>query len=178
MTGVAIATVCRAVSSGTSDARDAARLRTRRAEGAIETPAMIRVTAITSYMRTVLNPETLPSNPAFSQVIVVRDPVETIYVGGQNAVTPDGQIVGESLGAQTEQALSNLEAALDAAGASIADVVQWTIAVVDGQSIEEGFAAFMARAPAMPEPPTISVHVVAGLANPQFLVEISAVAVR
>ena len=90
----------------------------------------------------------------------------------------DGQIVGESLGEQTEQALSNLEAALDAAGTSIADVVQWTIAVVDGQSIEEGFAAFMARAPAMPEPPTISVHVVAGLANPQFLVEISAVAVR
>ena len=42
------------------------------------------VTTITSYMRTVLNPETLPSNPAFSQVIVVRDPVETIYVGGQD----------------------------------------------------------------------------------------------
>jgi enamine deaminase RidA (YjgF/YER057c/UK114 family) len=76
------------------------------------------------------------------------------------------------------QAFANLEAALAAADASIEDVVRWTIAVVDGQSIEEGYSAFMERYPALTDPPAISVHVVAGLADPRFLVEIDAIAVR
>jgi enamine deaminase RidA (YjgF/YER057c/UK114 family) len=133
-----------------------------------------------------LNPETLPRNPAFSQAVVVRDPAATIYVGGQNAVTADGEIVGDDIATQTTQALANLEVALAAAGATMQDVVHWTIAVVDGQSMHEGFEAFMRRWGAgtgdgdgdgdAPAPPAISVHIVAGLAHPQFLVEISAVA--
>jgi enamine deaminase RidA (YjgF/YER057c/UK114 family) len=125
-----------------------------------------------------LNPDTLPRHPAFTQAIVVSRPSATIYVSGQNAVTPGGEVVGETLGEQTVQALTNVEAALTAADASLADVVRWTIAVVDGQSIEEGFAAFAERYGAISRPPTISVHVVAGLADPRYLVEIDAIAVR
>jgi enamine deaminase RidA (YjgF/YER057c/UK114 family) len=126
-----------------------------------------------------LNPETLPRNPAFSQAVVVRDPAATIYVGGQNAVTAAGDIVGDDLATQTTQALANLDAVLAEAGATLADVVHWTIAVVDGQPMHEGFRAFTERwgAGGGGEPPAISVQVVAGLANPRFLVELSAVAV-
>jgi enamine deaminase RidA (YjgF/YER057c/UK114 family) len=54
--------------------------------------------------------------------------------------------------------------------------VYWSIAVVDGHTFDEGFAAFQqAWNPADP-PPAITVHVVAGL-GPEFLVEIDAVAV-
>jgi enamine deaminase RidA (YjgF/YER057c/UK114 family) len=125
-----------------------------------------------------LNPATLPRNPAFSQAVVVRQPAATVYVGGQNAVTADGQIDGDDLATQTTRALANLEAALAEAGATLRDVVHWTIAVVDGQPLHEGFVAFTERwsADAAAPPPAISVHVVAGLANPGFLVEISAVA--
>ena len=49
--------------------------------------------------------------------------------------------------------------------------------VVDGQPLFDGFAAFQELWDASAEPPTISVLVVAGLANPQFLIEISAIAV-
>ena len=129
-------------------------------------------------MKTCLNPPTLPRNPAFSQAIVVAHPSATIYIGGQNAVSVDGKIVGETLGEQTAQALANVEAALAAADATIDDVVRWNIAIIDGQPLGEGFAAFAQRYGMMRDPPTITVHIVAGLANSAFLVEIDAIAVR
>ena len=129
-------------------------------------------------MKTFLNPPTLPRNPAFSQAVVVTDPSATIYVGGQNAVSVDGKIVGETLREQTVQALANVEAALAAADATVGDVVRWNIAIVDGQPLGEGFAAFAQRYGVLSDPPTITVHIVAGLANPAFLVEIDAIAVR
>jgi enamine deaminase RidA (YjgF/YER057c/UK114 family) len=126
---------------------------------------------------THLNPARLPSNPAFSQGVAVDGPVRTIYVGGQNAVGPGGTIAGDDVGTQTTQALRNLEAVLAEAGARLDDIVTWTIAVVDGQDLRAGFQASQEVWAARGAPPAISVHVVAGLANPAFLVEISAVAV-
>jgi enamine deaminase RidA (YjgF/YER057c/UK114 family) len=77
----------------------------------------------------------------------------------------------------TRQTLRSVEAALAAAGATVADVVRWTVAIVDGQPLRESFAAFGAARGAAADPPAISVHVVSGLANPRFLVEIDAIAV-
>jgi enamine deaminase RidA (YjgF/YER057c/UK114 family) len=125
-----------------------------------------------------LNPPALHANPAFTQAIAITGPAKTIYVGGQNAVDPSGQIVGAGdIAAQTRQIFANLEAALGAAGAGLEHVVQWTIYVVQGQPIEAGFAVFQEVWGRRPNPPTISVLVVAGLANPAFLAEISAIAV-
>jgi enamine deaminase RidA (YjgF/YER057c/UK114 family) len=107
---------------------------------------------------------------------VVEQPVKTIYVGGQNGVDADGKIVGPTVGEQTGQALRNLVTILESEGASLANIVHWSIAVVDGHTLDEGFAAFQqAWNPADP-PPAITVHVVAGL-GPGFLVEIDAIAV-
>lgn len=129
-------------------------------------------------MKTFVNPDTLPVNPAFSQAIVVRNPSATIYVGGQNAITPAGEIAGDTIQEQVTQTLANVEHALAAADASIDDVVRWTISVVDGQDLRAAFGAFRDRYPYLTHPPTISVQVVAGLANPRFLVEIDAIAVQ
>ena len=123
-----------------------------------------------------INPEGLHRSPAFSQAVVVEHPVKTIYVGGQNGVGADGKVVGPTVGEQASQALRNLATILESEGASLANIVYWSIAVVDGYSFDEGFAAFrQAWNPADP-PPAITVHVVAGL-GPGFLVEIDAVAV-
>jgi enamine deaminase RidA (YjgF/YER057c/UK114 family) len=129
-------------------------------------------------MKTYLNPGTMHNNPAFSQAVVVREPSATIYVGGQNAITKDGQIVGDTIGEQVTQALINLELALAAADATIDDIVHWTIWLVQGQDVMEAFGAFRQRYPELKNPPAISVPVIAALANPRFLVEIDAVAVR
>lgn len=129
-------------------------------------------------MKRHLNPPSLPANPAFSQVVVVEQPSQTIYVGGQNAVDVDGNIVGDDLHQQTRQALRNLRAALAAADASFADVVRWTVTIVEGHEVLDGFRAFQQLDDIPDPPPAIGVAVVAGLANPGFLVEIDAVAVR
>lgn len=128
-------------------------------------------------MKTYLNPETLPRNPAFTQAVAVDGASRTVYVGGQNAIAVDGTIVGDTLGEQAHQALRNLQAALEAAGAKLTDVVRWNVAIVQGQPVAEGFGAFREAWGDAGDPPTITVHVVAGLANPGFLVEIDAIAV-
>ena len=125
-----------------------------------------------------LNPEGLNRNPAFTNVVVVSGPVRTIYVGGQDAVTADGEIVGKGdLAAQTEQVLVNLQTALAAAGASPEHVIKWNLLVVDGQSIEQGYAAFQRVWGNRPNPPLITAAFVSALANPDFLVEMDAIAV-
>jgi enamine deaminase RidA (YjgF/YER057c/UK114 family) len=126
---------------------------------------------------THLNPAGLHRHPAFSQAVVVEGNVRTIYVGGQNAISEDGRVVGVGdLRAQTEQVFENLETLLAAAGAALRDIVKWTIYVVQGQDIQPGFAVFE-RVWGSAPPPAISVVGVAGLASPDFLVEIEAVAV-
>jgi enamine deaminase RidA (YjgF/YER057c/UK114 family) len=123
-----------------------------------------------------INPAGLHRSPAFSQAVVVEQPAKTIYIGGQNGVDADGKIIGPTVGEQVTQALRNLATILESEGASLANIVYWSIAVVDGHSLDEGFSAFQhAWNPADP-PPAITVHVVAGL-GPGFLVEIDAIAV-
>jgi enamine deaminase RidA (YjgF/YER057c/UK114 family) len=123
-----------------------------------------------------INPAGLHRSPAFSQAVVVEQPAKTIYIGGQNGVDADGKVVGPTVGEQTSQALRNLATILESEGASLANIVHWSIAVVDGHALREGVAAFQQTWNPADPPPAITVHVVAGL-GPGFLVEIDAIAV-
>lgn len=125
-----------------------------------------------------LNPETMHRNPAYSQAVVVTGPVKTVYIGGQNAVDATGAIVGKGdIAAQTEQVLRNIKLALEAAGAGPEHVIKWTIFLVHGQSLEAGFGAFQRVWGRQAHAPAISAAMVAGLARPEFLVEMEAIAV-
>jgi enamine deaminase RidA (YjgF/YER057c/UK114 family) len=123
-----------------------------------------------------INPEGLHRSPAFSQAVVVEHPAKTIYIGGQNGVDSDGQVVGPTLGEQARQAYRNLATILESEGATLANIVHWRIAAVHGTSIEEGVAAFQEVWNMSDPPPAITVEFVAGL-GPGMLVEIEAVAV-
>ena len=126
----------------------------------------------------LLNPDGLPRNPAFSNVAVVSRRVRTVYVGGEDAVDAGGRIVGVGdLDAQTEQVLRNLVTALGAAGAGPEHVVKWNLLVVEGQDFRVGYAAFRRVWGDRPNPPVITAAVVTGLAHPDFLVEMDAIAV-
>jgi enamine deaminase RidA (YjgF/YER057c/UK114 family) len=125
-----------------------------------------------------LNPVGLPHNPAFTQLITVAGSVKTVYIGGQDAVDASGAIVGKGdLQAQTEQVFHNLQIALEAAGAGLDHIVKWNIYLVQGQPIQPAFAVFQQVWGRRPDPPAITMLVVAGLANPEFLVEMDAIAV-
>lgn len=123
-----------------------------------------------------INPAGLSRSPAFSQAVVVEQPAKTIYIGGQNGVDANGKVVGPTVGEQTSQALRNLATILESEGASLASIVHWSIAVVDGHPLAEGVAAFQQIWNPADPPPAITVHVVTGL-GPGFLVEIDAIAV-
>jgi enamine deaminase RidA (YjgF/YER057c/UK114 family) len=123
-----------------------------------------------------LNPDTLHKNPAFTQVVTVTAPEKLIFVGGQNGVNVNGEIVSKEIAGQAGQAYRNVIAALDAAGATLQDVVKMTIYMVQGHSAQEAFGAVQRVHKIPAQPPVISVVIVAGLANPGFLIEIEAVA--
>ncbi|MFC6881883.1 MULTISPECIES: RidA family protein [Actinomadura] len=122
-----------------------------------------------------VNPEGLHRSPAFSQAVVVEQPAKTIYISGQNGVDAEGKVVGPTVAEQAAQAFRNLRTILESEGASLANIVHWNIAVVDGHVLNEGFAAFQQVWDPADAPPAITVHVVAGL-GPECLVEIDAVA--
>jgi len=124
---------------------------------------------------THLNPASLFTNPAFSQGVLVRGAASALYVGGQNGTDASGAIVEGGLGPQTEQALRNVLAVLAEAGADQSNVVRLAVYLVDGQSFEEGFAASASVWGG--HPTAITGFKVAGLARPDALVEIEAVAV-
>src|SRR5215204_6579929 len=89
-----------------------------------------------------VDPEGLNRNPAFTNVVVVEGPARTVYVGGQDSVDASGNIVGKGdVAAQTEQVLANVRAALAAGGAEPEHVIKWTLLVVEGVSLQEGFSA-------------------------------------
>ena len=124
------------------------------------------------------NPNTLNKNPAFTNVIVVTGSVKTVYVGGQDAVDASGTIIGKGdIKAQTEQVLKNIQTALSAGGAQLEHVIKWNLYVVQGQPLQAGFEVFQQVWGNRPNPPAITMAFVAGLANPDFLVEMDAIAV-
>ncbi len=123
-----------------------------------------------------INPEGLHRSPAFSQAVVVEQPAKTIYIGGQNGVDSEGKVVGPTLGEQALQAYRNIETILKSEGGTLANVVSWRIAALEGSSIEEGVAAFREVWNPTDPPPAITVHMVSSL-GPDYLIEIDAVAV-
>lgn len=123
-----------------------------------------------------LRPEGLVSSPAFSHVAVVPPGATTIYVGGQNSVSPDGTLVGAGdVAAQSVRAMDNVETALAAAGASLGDVIQWTVLFVDGSDIGAAYQAIAPRL-AVDQPGLVVSASVAALGVPGALVEVAAVA--
>ncbi len=103
-----------------------------------------------------------------------------IHLAGQVGTGEDGELVSGGLGAQTTQALLNLGAALDAAGATEADLVKLTIYVTDWDpsQYEELGGGILAAREQRPCPDVpITMIGVASLFTPDMRVEVEGVAV-
>lgn len=124
-----------------------------------------------------INPDGLRKNSAFSQVVTTQGNGKTMYIGGQDAVNSKGEIIGKGdIAEQTEQVMQNLQTALAACGATFENLVKLTIYMVQGQNLYSGFKVSQKFFNNLSNPPAISVLIVVGLANPDFLVEIEAAA--
>lgn len=124
-----------------------------------------------------LNPNGLQKNPAFSQIVTTQGNGKTIYIGGQNAVNGQGEIVGKGdIAEQTEQVMKNLQTALSACNATFDHLVKLTILIVQGQDLSRGFQASQKYLGGLKNPPIVTGLFVAALARPDFLVEVDAIA--
>jgi enamine deaminase RidA (YjgF/YER057c/UK114 family) len=97
-----------------------------------------------------------------------------VWISGQLPLDADGK-AAEGWEAQTRAAFANVGRALAAAGAEWADVVKLTILVVDVSELQTIRAVrdeFVHTA----APPTSTLVQVAGLARPEALIEVEAVA--
>jgi 2-iminobutanoate/2-iminopropanoate deaminase len=122
---------------------------------------------------TALNPETVPTSPFYSQGTEIRDAGRLVFVSGQVGMTKDGQVL-EGVEAQTAQAVTNLNAVLDAAGLTPANLAKLTIYLTDPADVEPFLGA---AAGSLPDPPpATTMLIVSSLASPELRVEIEVVA--
>jgi len=125
---------------------------------------------------TRLRPAGLVRSPAFSHVAVVPPGATTIYVGGQNGVDERGAVVSADAAEQSARAIDNAGVALAAAGATLADVVQWTVLLVEGADLGAAYGAVAQRLATEGEPALVTAAIVSALGVPGALIEVSAVA--
>ena len=99
-----------------------------------------------------------------------------VFVSGQVGALDDAGKPISTVEGQTRQLLKKMKIALEAAGASLSDVTKTTVFLVnvnDFAVMNQVYKEFFPK-----EPPARSTVIVAGLAKPEWLVEIEAIAYK
>lgn len=122
-----------------------------------------------------IQPSTLPPTPGYTQIVEVTRG-RTIFISGQIALNPSGQIVGlNDFQVQAQQVFENLKAALAAVGADFTSVVKLNMYVVDMSHILT-LREVRDRYINTQNPPAMTLVEVRRLAREEFLLEIEAIA--
>ena len=126
--------------------------------------------------REYINPAGVAPSPGdlYNHVVKVGN---TVYIAGQVPRGIDGRALhaGDPI-AQMRIVWSNLEKAVTAAGGSLKDIVKTTTYVVGAENVNKTRPVRLELLPSEGRPTSTTV-VVAALADPDFLVEVEAIAV-
>lgn len=126
-------------------------------------------------IREIIQPKSVHSTAGvgYSHVARVGD---TVYIAGQIALDRAGNLVGAGdIEAQTAQVYANLKAILTELGGSLENIVKVTTYLTDRSHLD-AFRRVRNRFFSDPFPPNTLLFI-SGLARPEYLVEIEAVAV-
>ena len=128
--------------------------------------------------RSYINPEAVVAPPGNFSWVVQSD--KTLYLAGQVGIDKDGRTVDpKDAGAQTRQALLNIDATLRELGGTLDNIVRTTTYVVGRENlpgVRAGRKAIMDEG-LMTVVPANTLLVISGLASEDWLVEIEATAV-
>jgi reactive intermediate/imine deaminase len=117
-------------------------------------------------------PAIAPPSGSYSHGVLAGG--RTVFVSGQVGTDPAGELAGADAESQARQAFRNLEAVLAAAGSDFGSVVKLTAYLTDRAQVAD---LAKARAEFVAEPfPASTVVVVPALLDPEWLLEIEAVA--
>jgi len=124
----------------------------------------------------IFSPATLPPPTGYSHIAKVNKGT-LVYIAGQVSSDASGALVGEgNFEAQVEQVFKNVKLALEAAGATMADVVKlntYLVAEVSQDDLPK-MRAIRDRYLNKEKPPASTLVVVSRLARPGWLIEIEA----
>jgi reactive intermediate/imine deaminase len=122
-----------------------------------------------------VNPWTWQDQFGFSQGWRVDGAQSIVFVSGQTALSGEGQLIGEGdFEAQTRQVFENLRTVLDQAGASLEDIVKFTVFLTDIGKVRE-YGRIKADYISGPQPASTAIGVT-GLALPGMMIEVEAIA--
>ncbi|MEE9257656.1 MAG: RidA family protein [bacterium] len=123
--------------------------------------------------KTILNPPSAYPSKNPRSCGTRRGPF--VFTAGQVAFDSEGRLIGAGdIRAQTRQAMENIRAILEEGGASLSDVMKVNIFIAAGadkEGMNEVYSQYF------PEDPPARTAVAAGLASPEILIEIEAVAI-
>lgn len=120
------------------------------------------------------NPPAL-SNPGgrYSQVVKAGN---LVFIAGQTATNAQGEVVGVGdVEAQARQVYANIEAAVRSVGGTLANLVKTVTYITSRDSFP--IVSRVRQEVLTRDLPTSTLLIVSGLARPEFLVEVEAVAV-
>jgi enamine deaminase RidA (YjgF/YER057c/UK114 family) len=125
-------------------------------------------------MREYKNPDTMSRPAGYTHVVKVD---KTVYIAGQVSVDAEGTVVGkDDPEAQVRQIWRNLGAAVQSVGGTLQNIVK-TTTYITSTDYRGAVRKVRDEVHQGSNPPTSTLLVVSALANPDFMVEIEAIAV-
>ena len=126
----------------------------------------------------IFSPATLPPPTGYSHVAKVSKGT-LVYIAGQVSSDASGKLVGEGdFEAQAERVFANVKLAVEAAGATMADIVKmntYIVAAVDPADVPK-MRAIRGRYFGSGTPPASTLVYVSRLAQPGWMIEVEVVA--
>jgi enamine deaminase RidA (YjgF/YER057c/UK114 family) len=111
----------------------------------------------------------------YAHVVTAEGAQKLVFCAGQVAADVDGKVLPpDDFAAQTKMVMKNLENALAAGGAKLSDVTKITIYICNPHDVPK--ARHILIDYFGDNPPGSTLCVLRGLANPNFLLEIEAIA--
>lgn len=115
-------------------------------------------------------------NGHFSQATVIEARGKLVFISGMTARKPDGTIAGiGDITEQTRQVCENVKAAVEAAGGTLDDIVRVDVYVRNMEHFEKIHA--VRREYFKPPLPASTMVEITKMTSPDYLIEISAIAV-
>ena len=124
------------------------------------------------------NPQGMASPAAYSQLVEVNGPHRIVFLAGQTGQDAEGKLAAGGIRGQATQVMENIKTALASVGGGFEHVVKLNTYMLDierdGAAYREIRASYFSNKAALPASTLLQVS---RLANPEYLLEVEALAI-